>query len=273
MLWLSHRVCFSSHEIMPLFDCLKHHHEIPANCWLNQIQLLSQHCWLNPMNYPIIVGWIPWLPQIDHSSQVFDALCAHVRFDGLSSLVLVRELGSVCGFEEQKSFHSLVSQLWAMVVMYQTHSPLSAVSQKFVMSALKSTDHPEIQDRNSSINWLNWWSSRNLRNLMYLYWPQEGECTLCWVGAFPSFPTQLCNSTATWKVVDSVKGPKVMEFREGLYIYIILDYKCVKSLDNRLGYDGRANLKKIRILWFDHQWILDLDVSENRNWEITITMG
>ena len=77
---------------------------------------------------------------------------------------------------------------------------------------------------------------------------QEGECTLCWVGAFPSFPTQLCNSTATWKVVDSVKGPKVMEFREGLYIYIILDYKCVKSLDNRLGYDGRANLKKIRIL-------------------------
>ena len=32
---------------------------------------------------------------------VFDALCAHVRFDGLSSLALVRELGNVCGFEDR----------------------------------------------------------------------------------------------------------------------------------------------------------------------------
>ena len=134
------------------------------------------------------------------------------------------------------------------------------------------------KSRNSSINWLNWWSSRNLRNLIYLYWPQEGECTLCWVGAFPSFPTQLCNSTATWKVVDSVRGPKVMEFREGLcdyisiYLYYIINVsKIVKSLDNRIWWESK--LEKIRILWFDHQWILDLDVSENRNWEITITMG
>ena len=35
-----------------------------------------------------------------HSVLVFDALAAHVRFDGLSSLALVRELGTVCGFEE-----------------------------------------------------------------------------------------------------------------------------------------------------------------------------
>ena len=35
---------------------------------------------------------------------------------------------------------------------------------------------------------------------------EEGECTLCWVGVFPSFPAQLCNSAASWKVVDSVKG-------------------------------------------------------------------
>ena len=42
---------------------------------------------------------------------------------------------------------------------------------------------------------------------------------------------------------DGVQGRTVY-----IYIYIILDYKCVKSLDNRLGYDGRANLKKIRIL-------------------------
>ena len=51
------------------------------------------------MGYPMIPWWSP------QSSQVFDALCAHVRFDGLSSLVLVRELGRVCGFEELGSGH------------------------------------------------------------------------------------------------------------------------------------------------------------------------
>ena len=30
----------------------------------------------------------------------FDALVAHLRFDGLSNLKLVEELGRVCGFEE-----------------------------------------------------------------------------------------------------------------------------------------------------------------------------
>jgi hypothetical protein len=35
-----------------------------------------------------------------HSVLFFDALVAHVRFDGLSSLQLVEELGRVCGFEE-----------------------------------------------------------------------------------------------------------------------------------------------------------------------------
>jgi hypothetical protein len=34
-----------------------------------------------------------------HSVLFFDALVAHVRFDGLSSLQLVEELGKVCGFE------------------------------------------------------------------------------------------------------------------------------------------------------------------------------
>ena len=34
-----------------------------------------------------------------HSVLVFDALAAHVRFDGLSSLSLVGELARVCGFE------------------------------------------------------------------------------------------------------------------------------------------------------------------------------
>jgi hypothetical protein len=34
-----------------------------------------------------------------HSVLLFDALVAHVRFDGLSSLQLVEELGEACGFE------------------------------------------------------------------------------------------------------------------------------------------------------------------------------
>ena len=42
-----------------------------------------------------------------HSVLVFDALAAHVRFDGLSSLALVRELGEVCGFEEPPQKPSL----------------------------------------------------------------------------------------------------------------------------------------------------------------------
>jgi hypothetical protein len=68
-----------------------------------------------------------------HSVLFFDALVAHVRFDGISSLQLVKELGNVCGFE-------------------------------------------------------------------------EGECTLCWVGAFQSFPMSLTNCTADWKIVDAKSG-------------------------------------------------------------------
>lgn len=69
-----------------------------------------------------------------HSVLLFDALIAHVRFDGLSSLHLVGELGKVCEFE-------------------------------------------------------------------------PGECTLCWVGAFQSFPVwPLTEPTAKWKVVDAQTG-------------------------------------------------------------------
>lgn len=35
-----------------------------------------------------------------HSVLLFDALVAHVRFDGLSSVKLAQELGKICGFEE-----------------------------------------------------------------------------------------------------------------------------------------------------------------------------
>jgi len=70
-----------------------------------------------------------------HSVLFFDALVAHLRFDGLSNLDLVMELGRVCEFEKD-------------------------------------------------------------------------ECKLCWVGAFPSFITQLVGitPTATWKIVDSKTG-------------------------------------------------------------------
>ena len=122
----------------------------PAPGWIGEwlgFHLLMAYFWLwnlphrmlLPLTYNQVMGKEDEFIML-HSVLVFDALCAHVRFDGLSSLSLVRELGNVCGFE-------------------------------------------------------------------------EGECTLCWVGAFPSFPAQLCSSNATWKVVDSVKGV----VREGTY--------------------------------------------------------
>jgi len=68
-----------------------------------------------------------------HSVLFFDALVAHVRFDGLSSLQLVEELGRICGFE-------------------------------------------------------------------------AGECTLCHVQAFQSFPVSLTDATAKWCIKDSKNG-------------------------------------------------------------------
>jgi hypothetical protein len=82
-----------------------------------------------------------------HSVLLYDALVAHVRFDGLSSLPLTRALGRICGFE-------------------------------------------------------------------------EGECTLCWVGAFQSFPASLlgCNK-ASWKIMDAKTGVK----KEGNYTVSMLE--------------------------------------------------
>lgn len=43
---------------------------------------------------------------------------------------------------------------------------------------------------------------------------EEGECTLCWVGAFQSWPVpMLTNPTAKWKVMDGKDGV----IKEGLY--------------------------------------------------------
>mmetsp|Transcript_8532 Transcript_8532/g.27173 ORF Transcript_8532/g.27173 Transcript_8532/m.27173 type:complete len:595 (-) Transcript_8532:178-1962(-) len=58
----------------------------------------------NKMLLPLVVdtlgGRDPQEFVVMHSVLLFDALIAHVRFDGLSSLKLVTELGRVCGFEE-----------------------------------------------------------------------------------------------------------------------------------------------------------------------------
>jgi len=108
-----------------------------------------------------------------HSVLFFDALIAHVRFDGLSGLTLVREVGKVCGFE-------------------------------------------------------------------------EGECVLAWVGAFPSFPTNLFTTPrASWKVVDS----RVGVLKEGAVDVASLedaDYKkpsdCAKLLSLVQGGGGYSKM-------------------------------
>ena len=82
-----------------------------------------------------------------HSVLLYDALVAHVRFDGLSSLPLTRELAKICDFE-------------------------------------------------------------------------EGECTLCWVGAFQSFPAALLGCRkASWKIVDA----KTQVTKEGTYTVTMLE--------------------------------------------------
>jgi len=113
--------------------------------WLGQwlaFHLLMAYFWLwnlpSKMLLPLVEYALDGKPYSDyvmmHSVLLFDALVAHVRFDGLSSLTLVEQLGEVCDF-------------------------------------------------------------------------QPGECRLCWVGAFQSFPAGCClTATATWKLVDSKLG-------------------------------------------------------------------
>lgn len=76
-----------------------------------------------------------------HSVLFFDAICAHVRFDGMTNIDLVEELGRVCGFE-------------------------------------------------------------------------DGECKLCWAGAFPTFlMAPIKTPMASWKIIDACSGV----IKEGKY--------------------------------------------------------
>jgi len=85
----------------------------------------------------------------------FDALVAHLRFDGLSHVKLVEEVGKVCGFD-------------------------------------------------------------------------EGELTLVWAGAFPSYPFALWNRTASWKIIDSNRGLT----KEGTYgVELLEDSRYQKPSD------------------------------------------
>mmetsp|Transcript_10551 Transcript_10551/g.19162 ORF Transcript_10551/g.19162 Transcript_10551/m.19162 type:complete len:624 (+) Transcript_10551:91-1962(+) len=122
--------------------------------WLGQwlaVHLLMAYFWLwnlpNKMLVPLVHYALDGKPYnsyiLIHSVLLFDALVAHVRFDGLSSLQLVPELGRICGFE-------------------------------------------------------------------------PGECRLCWVGAFPSFPAcglDAKSAAANWKIVDAAAGV----IKEGTY--------------------------------------------------------
>mmetsp|Transcript_113259 Transcript_113259/g.283675 ORF Transcript_113259/g.283675 Transcript_113259/m.283675 type:complete len:592 (-) Transcript_113259:83-1858(-) len=58
----------------------------------------------NKMLLPLVIDTLGGRSHEDfvimHSVLFYDALIAHVRFDGLSSLKLTKELGRVCGFEE-----------------------------------------------------------------------------------------------------------------------------------------------------------------------------
>jgi len=115
--------------------------------WLGQwlaVHALIAYFWLwnmpSRMLVPVMQSWLNCQGRkyndyvMIHSVLLFDALCAHVRFDGLSSVQMIEVLGERCGFE-------------------------------------------------------------------------DGDCTLCWVGAFQAFPIQgCCDAKASWKIIDSKKG-------------------------------------------------------------------
>lgn len=84
----------------------------PAPGWLGQwlpCHLLIAYFWCWNLPSRMLTPLIHFVCQtggkkyndyiLIHSVLFFDALVAHVRFDGLSSLQLVEELGRVCGFE------------------------------------------------------------------------------------------------------------------------------------------------------------------------------
>lgn len=116
--------------------------------WFGQwlaVHALIAYFWLwnmpSRMLVPVMQGWLNKQERskygdyiMIHSVLLFDALCAHVRFDGLSSVQMIEVLGERCNFA-------------------------------------------------------------------------EGDCTLCWVGAFQAFPIQgCCDATASWKIIDSKTG-------------------------------------------------------------------
>lgn len=68
-----------------------------------------------------------------HSCLFFDALVAHVRFDGLSSLQLVEELGRVCGFEEGECTLCLAQSFQSFPVW-----PLTSPTAKWCIKDSKS---------------------------------------------------------------------------------------------------------------------------------------
>jgi hypothetical protein len=99
-----------------------------------------------------------------HSVLFFDALVAHLRFDGVSNVDLLPELGRVCGFE-------------------------------------------------------------------------EGECTLCWAGPFPTFAlSPFTKVKADWLIADAVTGVK----KAGQYDMAMIEYKkpseCTKVLEMIQGH-------------------------------------
>jgi hypothetical protein len=112
-----------------------------------------------------------------HSVLFFDALVAHVRFDGLSSLQLVEELGRVCDF-------------------------------------------------------------------------QPGECTLCCVQSFQSFPYSLTDTTAKWCIKDSKTGivteglMKVSDVQNDDYKKPSDCKHLLKIIEDAAGKSGSRGLEK-----------------------------
>lgn len=90
----------------------------------------------NKMLLPLVVDTLAGRSHDDfvlmHSVLLFDALIAHVRFDGISSLKLVPELGRVCGFEEGECVLAWVGafQSWPVQLFVTPSAKFKVVDSK-----------------------------------------------------------------------------------------------------------------------------------------------
>lgn len=125
-------------------------------------------CWNLPSRFlmPLVIDAMGTTPPEDflmlHSVLLFDAWCAHVRFDGLSSLQLVPAVGQLCGFEEGECVLAWVGafQSWPVPMLTNPKASWKILDSKtgIVKEGLfdvKTLEDPEYKKPSDCVKILN----------------------------------------------------------------------------------------------------------------------